>query len=72
LLLKHTNLRRRNPRPVVGTALAALLVGRAIQIASAVSIIKPSVAMGMIDNQKLESVAREVEEKLNKVFDDIA
>ena len=36
-----------------------------------VSIIRPSVAMSMIDNAKLESLAGEVEEKLKKVFDEI-
>jgi len=35
------------------------------------SVIKPSVAMSMIENDKLVEVSREVEEKLEKVFNDI-
>jgi len=33
------------------------------------SIVRPSVAMQMIDNVKLKKVSEEVEEKLKKVFD---
>ena len=36
-----------------------------------IAIIKPSVAMGMIDNQDFGEVASEVEAKLKKVFDSI-
>lgn len=35
------------------------------------SIIKPTVAMGMIDNNALRTIAEEVEAKLKKVFDSI-
>ena len=36
-----------------------------------VSIIKPSVAMNMIQNEQLLEVARKVEQKLKKVFESI-
>lgn len=36
---------------------------------SVVSIIKPSVAMSMIDNEALRQIAGEVEQKLKKVID---
>ena len=36
-----------------------------------VSIIRPTVAMGMIDNEKLRQIAEEVETKLKKVFHSI-
>ncbi|MFH1784000.1 MAG: DUF302 domain-containing protein [bacterium] len=36
-----------------------------------VSIIKPTSAMGMIDNSKLSDIAIEVEKKLKRVFDSI-
>ena len=35
------------------------------------SIIKPTVAMGMIDNNTLMAIAEEVEAKLKKVFDSV-
>jgi len=35
------------------------------------SIIKPTVAMGMIDNNALMAIAEEVEAKLKKVFDSV-
>ena len=35
------------------------------------SIIKPTVAMGMIDNNALRAIAEEVEAKLKKVFDSV-
>lgn len=38
---------------------------------TAVSMIKPLTAMGMIDNDELKSIVAEVEEKLKKVFDSI-
>ncbi|NQV18716.1 MAG: hypothetical protein HQ534_09260 [Armatimonadetes bacterium] len=36
-----------------------------------VSIIKPSVAMSVIENEKLESISRDVEERLKQVFESI-
>ena len=36
-----------------------------------VSIIKPKVAMKMIDNVELEQIASAIEKKLKKVFDSI-
>ena len=36
---------------------------------TAISIIKPTVAMGVIDNKELAKIAQEVENKLKKVFD---
>jgi len=36
-----------------------------------VAIIKPTAAMGMIDNEKLKEVASKVEQQLEKVFDSI-
>jgi len=36
------------------------------------SVVKPSVAMSMIDNSALADVAQEVQRKLKQVFDDIA
>lgn len=36
-----------------------------------VGIIKPTAAMGMIDNEELRNIANEVETKLKKVFDSI-
>lgn len=39
---------------------------------TSVSALKPSVAMGMIDNPDLKCVAEEVEEKLKKVIDAVA
>lgn len=39
---------------------------------TAVSVVKPTVAMSMIDNSALADVAREVQDKLKQVFDDIA
>lgn len=36
-----------------------------------VAIIKPTVAMGMIDNPELKPLAREVEAKLKNVFDSL-
>ncbi|MCK5052103.1 MAG: DUF302 domain-containing protein [Candidatus Cloacimonetes bacterium] len=36
-----------------------------------VSIIKPTIAMSMIENEKLESISRKVEERLKKIFDSI-
>ena len=38
---------------------------------TAVSIIKPSAAMGMIDNEELKTVAEEVEARLKRVFDSL-
>jgi len=38
---------------------------------TAVSIIKPSVAMSVIENEKLESISRDVEERLKQVFKSI-
>ena len=38
---------------------------------TAVSIIKPSVAMEMIDNEELKTVAEEVEARLKRVFDSL-
>ncbi|MCF7870442.1 MAG: DUF302 domain-containing protein [Candidatus Omnitrophica bacterium] len=38
---------------------------------TAISIIKPTVAMGMIDNEKLKQIAMNVEAQLKKVFDSI-
>ncbi len=38
---------------------------------TAVGIIKPTVAMGMIDNEKLKPLALEVEDRLKKVFDSL-
>jgi len=38
---------------------------------TAVSIIKPTVAMKMIDNVELEQIAATIEKKLKKVFDSI-
>lgn len=35
------------------------------------SIIRPVVAMQMVDNAELQKVSEEVEEKLKKVFDSI-
>lgn len=35
---------------------------------SVVSVIKPTTAMGMVDNPKLREIAETVEEKLNRVF----
>ena len=37
----------------------------------AVSIIKPTIAMSMIENEKLESISRKVEGRLKKIFDSI-
>jgi uncharacterized protein (DUF302 family) len=37
-----------------------------------VSIIKPKVAMKMIDNVELDQIAATIEEKLKKVFDSIS
>jgi uncharacterized protein (DUF302 family) len=39
---------------------------------TAVGIIKPTVAMGMIDNKALKPLALEVEVRLKKVFDSLA
>jgi len=36
-----------------------------------VSVIKPTVAMSMIENEELEKIARAVEEQLKRVFDSI-
>jgi len=36
-----------------------------------ISIIKPTVAMGMIDNEELKQIARLVEMKLKKVFESL-
>lgn len=38
---------------------------------TAISIIRPTVAMGMIDNDELKEIARGMEAKLKKVFDSI-
>jgi uncharacterized protein (DUF302 family) len=38
---------------------------------SVVSVIKPTAAMGMIDNPELSEVAQKVEEKLKRVFDSL-
>ncbi len=38
---------------------------------TAVSIIKPSVSMSVIENEKLESISRDVEERLKQVFKSI-
>lgn len=38
---------------------------------TAVGIIRPTVAMGMIDNEELKPLALEVEERLKKVFDSL-
>lgn len=35
------------------------------------SIIKPSIAMGMIENEALKQIAQEVEAKLKEVFDSV-
>ena len=40
-------------------------------VKTVVSIIKPSVAMNMIQNEQLLEVARKVEQKLKKVFESI-
>ncbi len=36
-----------------------------------VAIMKPSTAMGMIENEALKQIAVEVEEKLKQVFDSV-
>ena len=38
---------------------------------TAISIIKPTVAMGMINNEKLKKIARNVETQLKQAFDSI-
>lgn len=38
---------------------------------TAISIIKPTVAMGMIENDELKQIAADVEARLKKVFDSI-
>jgi len=35
------------------------------------SVLKPSIAMGMVDNPELESIARQVETSLKRVFDSV-
>lgn len=38
---------------------------------TSVSAIKPSIAMGMIDNDRLKAIADEIERKLKKVIDSV-
>jgi uncharacterized protein (DUF302 family) len=53
----------------IGLLLPCNVVVRETAGGSVVSIIKPTVAMQMIKNERLASLAREVEAKLRKVFD---
>lgn len=36
-----------------------------------IGVIRPSVAMGMIDNSELRLIAEKIEERLKKVFDSV-
>ena len=38
---------------------------------TAVSIIKPTIAMSMVENEKLESISHDVETRLKQIFDSI-